>query len=108
MEIEEQTKKFTTKEFLDLCLTINLSVSPVSTIKDVASLEFVSKELLKTVLPNGKTVSLFPSSTETDFLKNNNNTLSCAPHLGEQNTKIFTEAGFTEAEIVNMKNENVI
>ncbi len=108
MEIEEQTKKFTTKEFLDLCLTINLSVSPVSTIKDVASLEFVSKELLKTVLPNGKAVSLFPSSTETDFLKNNNNTLSCAPHLGEQNTKIFTEAGFTEAEIVNMKNENVI
>ncbi len=107
-EIEKLTKKYTTEEFVDLCLSINLSVSPVSSIKDVASLEFVSLTLLKTKLPNGKIVSLFPSSAETEFLKKNNNTLSCAPRLGEQNEKIFAEAGFYELEIKKLKKDNVI
>jgi len=107
-EIEEHTKKYTTKEFVELCLSINLAISPVSTIKDVASLEFVSKELLKTKMPNGKTVSLFPPSIETEFLKKNNNTLSCAPRLGEQNKKVFAEAGFNETEIKKLEKDNVI
>lgn len=107
-EIEKLTKKYTTKEFVDLCLSINLSVSPVNSIKDVAALEFISNELLKTKLPNGKTVSLFPSSTETDFLKMKENILTCAPHLGEQNKKVFKEVGFYEAEIEKMKKDNVI
>lgn len=107
-EIGKITKKYTTKEFVDLCLSINLSVSPVNTIKDVASLEFIAKGLIKTILPNGKTVALFPSSTETNFLKNNNNTLSCAPHLGEQNEKVFGEIGFYEVEIEKLKKDNII
>jgi crotonobetainyl-CoA:carnitine CoA-transferase CaiB-like acyl-CoA transferase len=80
----------------------------VNTIKDVASLEFVSRELIKTKLPNGKTVSLFPSSSETAFLKKNNNQLSCAPRLGEQNKKIFSEAGFSKTDIDNLVENNVI
>jgi crotonobetainyl-CoA:carnitine CoA-transferase CaiB-like acyl-CoA transferase len=107
-EIGEHTKRYTTKEFTDLCLSINLSVSPINTIKDVASLKIVSKEMLKTKMPNGKTVSLFPSSTETEFLKKNNNTLSCAPRLGEQNKIIFTEAGLLEEEIISLEMDNVI
>ena len=107
-EIGEHTIKYTTVEFVDLCLSINLSVSPVNSIKDVASLEIISKEMLKTTMPNGKTVSLFPSSIETDFLKKNNNTLPCAPHLGEQNKKVFSEAGFSEEEIIGLEKNNVI
>ncbi|MCX6290261.1 MAG: CaiB/BaiF CoA-transferase family protein [Bacteroidetes bacterium] len=108
MEIGEQTKKYSTREFVDLCLCINLSVSPVNTIKEVSSLEFISKELLKTQLSDGKTVSLFPSSVETEFLKNNHHTLTCAPRLGEQNEKIFSEAGFRKEEIKSMEIENII
>ena len=89
LEIGEHTKKFTTKEFVDLCLSINLSVAPVNTIKDVASLEFISKKLLKTKLPDGKTVSLFPPAVETEFLKEKGYFLTLAPHLGEQNAKII-------------------
>ncbi|MEK6615511.1 MAG: CaiB/BaiF CoA-transferase family protein [Bacteroidota bacterium] len=107
-EIAEHTKKYTTKEFEKLCLGINLAVSPVNTIKDVALLEFISKEMLKTKMPDGKTVSLFPSSTETEFLKNNNNTLSCAPRHGEQNKKVYVEAGFSEREIISFEKNKVI
>ncbi|MCX6294501.1 MAG: CaiB/BaiF CoA-transferase family protein [Bacteroidetes bacterium] len=107
-EIGEYTKKYSTKEFVELSLKINLSVSPVNTTKDVAALDFVSKGLIKTVLPDGKIVSLFPSSVETDFLKANNNVLAFAPRLGEQNNKVFSESGFSEAELNEMVKNNVI
>ncbi len=107
-EIGSHTADYTTLEFVDLCLSINLSVSPVNTIKDIAAMEFVSKELLKTKLPDGRIVSLFPSSTETEFLKKNNYTLSCAPHLGEQNNIVYTEAGFEDDEIKSFVKNNVI
>lgn len=90
-EIEEQVNKFTTSEFVDLCLSINLSVAPVNTIKEVASLEFISKKLLKTILPDGRIVSLFPPASETEFLKEKGYCLSLAPHLGEHNEKIISE-----------------
>lgn len=107
-EIGELTKNYSTKEFVDFSLRINLAVSPVNTIKDVASLDFISQELIKTELPNGKSVALFPSSVQTDFLKENANTLSCAPRLGEQNQKVFAEAGFSKEEITILKQTNVI
>src|ERR1035437_2202553 len=107
-EIGEHTKKYTTNEFRDLCLSIDLAVSPVNTIKDVASLEFISKEMLKTKMPDGKTVSLFPPSGETEFLKKNNNILTCAPRLGEQNKKVYAEAGFSEVEISDLEKNKVI
>lgn len=107
-EIGEHTKKYTTSEFTDLCMSINLSVSPVNSIKDVAALNIVSKEMLKTKMPDGRMVSLFPSSAETDFLKKQNNLLSCAPRLGEQNKKVFSEVGFLEEEIIGLEKNNVI
>ena len=107
-EIGSLTANYTTKEFTTLCLSINLSVSPVNSIKDVASLDFISKEMLKTKMPNGKTVSLFPSSMATDYLKSKDNMLSCAPRLGEQNGKVLSEAGFSEEEQAKLVETQVI
>ncbi len=90
-EIGELSNTFTTKEFVDLCLSINLSAAPVNTIKEVASLEFISNKLLKTKLPDGTIVSLFPPAVETEYLKDKGYCLSLAPHLGEHNEKIITE-----------------
>lgn len=107
-EIGELTKKYKTTEFVDLCLHTNLSVSPVNSIKDVASLDIISKTMLKTTMPDGKIVSLFPSSQETDYLTKNNNTLACAPRLGEQNRSVFSEAGLSNEEIYKLVQNNVI
>ena len=107
-EIGELTKTFTTKEFVNLCLSINLSVSPVNTIKEVSSLDFVSKEMLKTNLPDGNMVSLFPSSTETEFLKKNHNILPCAPHLGEHNKNILIEIGLSDNGINKLERGKII
>ena len=107
-EIGELTKRYSTKEFTELCLCINLSVSPINTIKEVASLEFIAREMLKTKMPDGRVVSLFPPSFETAFLKTNNNTLTCAPRLGEQTRKVIAEAGYTIDERTILEKNNVI
>lgn len=107
-EIGEQTKKYTTKEFVDLCLSLNLSVAPVNSVKQVADLEFVKNAMLKTVLPDGKEAKLFPPSHNTDYLEKNNFSLKCSPRLGEQNNKIFSEVGFSEEEIKKLESEKVV
>ena len=107
-EIGERSKRFSTNEFVDLCLNINLSVSPVHTIKEVAGLNFLKGNLIGTRLPDGRTVSLFPSAVATDYLKEMKNILSCAPKLGEQNAKIYGELGVTQIEMKLLEEANII
>ena len=107
-EIGELTVNYSTADFASLCLGINLSVSPVNSIEDVAQLEVVSEAMVKTVLPDGKTVPLFPAPQETEFLAKNNYVLGFAPRLGGQNNGVFKEAGFTEGEIIGLEQNNII
>lgn len=108
IEIGELTKNFTTSAFVDHCRKLSLSVAAVNTIKDVAQLEFIEPNMLKTTLPNGQEVSLFPPAGDTDFLKKNKYHLSCSPRLGENNAEIFQQAGIDASEISRLKNENTI
>ena len=108
VEIGELTKNYTTREFVDFCLSLNLSVAPVNSIKEVAELEFVKKYFMKTILPNGKEAELFPPSYNTTFIEENNFTLKCSPRLGEQNEIVMKQIGLSEDEIKNLQNKNVI
>ena len=86
-------KKYTTTEFIEVCLMNGLAVAPVNDIMQVGELDFIKKLMVKTVLPNGKEVMLFPAPMETEFLKEINNVMGLPPRLGEHNDKIFKEAG---------------
>lgn len=107
-EIGALSKKFTTKEFVDHCLSIALSVAPINSIKDVAELEFIKKYFVKAKLPSGKEANISPASHNTEFLEKNNFTLSCSPRLGEQNEKLLKEIGFSETNINELKKERII
>ncbi len=107
-EIGAITANFTTAEFVACCLQMNLSVAPVNTVKNVAELPFVKKNVIKTTLPDGREVALSPPSYSTEFLKENNFRLSCAPRLGEQNKQVYTSCHFNEEEIMRMQNEKII
>jgi len=98
-EIGELSKNYTTKEFFELCISLNLSAAPVNTVKEVAQLEFVDKNMLRTNLPNGKEAKLSPASYNTEFLKQNKFSLTCSPRLGEQNNKVYKQIGMNEDEI---------
>lgn len=107
-EIGVLTRKFTTKEFTQLCLSLDLSVAPISSIKEVAALEYVNSVMLKTNLPDGKQVKLSPPSHSTKFLDKNNFSLKCSPRLGEQNIPVLKECGLEESEIKKLESEKVI
>ncbi len=108
VEIGEQTKRYTTKEFVDFCLSLNMAVAPVNTVKQVAELEFVNKYMIKTNLPEGKEVKLSPPSHNTDFLEKNNFSLKCSPRLGEQNEIVLKEIGMNKTQINSLKENGII
>jgi len=99
---------YTTAEFVDVCSKSGLAVSPVNSTSEVAKLEFVKQNMLKTQLPSGKNISLFPASASSDFLTAVDFTLSCAPHLGEHNDKVYKEAGFNREQIKNLIDNKII
>ena len=97
-DIRKGLENYTTSEFIEVCLLLGLAVAPVNDVKQVGELDFIKKLMVKTVLPNGKEVMLFPAPMDTDYLKENNNLMSLPPRLGEHNNKIFKEAGIIEQD----------
>ncbi|OGU39692.1 MAG: hypothetical protein A2X61_10050 [Ignavibacteria bacterium GWB2_35_12] len=107
-DIRQGTKLYTNSEFIKVCVENNLAVAPVNTIPEVANLEFVKKNMLKTKLPLGKTVELFTAPINTDFLMQRDMNLELAPRLGEHNDSIFKEIGLSSEEIEKLKEEGII
>jgi crotonobetainyl-CoA:carnitine CoA-transferase CaiB-like acyl-CoA transferase len=99
---------YTTKAFIEVCLSENLAVAPVYSVKEVAELDFVKKQMIKTQLPDGKDVALSPAPMATDFLAQSDNRLSCAPRLGQHNDAILQETGLSEDEIQGLKEQGII
>ena len=64
--------------------------------------------MVKTNLPNGDEVKLFPAPMETEFLTQNNHKIKCAPKLGENNESILSEIGMTHSDISHLQNEGII
>lgn len=107
-DINKGLKSYTTNEFIEICIEQNLAVAPVNTTQDVAELDFVKKNMLKTLLPSSRQAALFPAPVETEFLKDNNYLLKCAPRLGEDNKKILMEAGFSILDIERFAEEGIL
>ncbi len=107
-DIRKGLENYRTNEFIERCISNRLAVSPVNSTKDVAQLEFIKKNMIKTSLPDKRKVALYPAMSETEYLTKNDNFLKCAPHLGENNSEIFQEIGFSISEIELMKSKGII
>ncbi len=97
-DIRKGLENYTTTEFIEVCLSLGLAVAPVNDVKQVGELDFIKKLMVKTVLPNGEEVMLFPAPMDTDYLKERNNVMSLPPRLGEHNDKVFKEAGIIDQD----------
>ena len=76
--------------------------------KEVGEQEFVDKLMIKTTLASGREIKLFPAPMDTNYLAEHNNEMAAPPRLGEHNKSVLTEAGLTENEINELKEENLI
>ncbi len=101
-------QSYTTAEFINICTDQNLAVAPVNSTADVAKLDFARDNMMKTTLPSGKTVPLFPAPVITDYLKEVDFTLSTSPSLGEHNDLIYKEIGFSDSQINELKKNKII
>lgn len=107
-EIGHITKQYSTVDFVELCLSMNLSVAPVHSIREVAGLDFVKNHAMKTQLPNGTVAVLSPPSYDTSFLEQHQYMLSCSPRLGEHNQEIYTACGIDKHEIKELTDNKII
>lgn len=101
-------QNYTTGEFIAVCAHLNLAAAPVHTTTEVARLDFVQNNMLKTQLPSGKTVRLFPAPVKTGHLEEVDFTLSCAPRLGEHNNLIYREIGYSDFQITELRTNTII
>ena len=107
-EMRKGMVKYTTAEFVELGSRLGLAVSPVNNTVQVSELEFIKSKMMKSTLPNGKKGELFPAPVDTEFLIENDYTFSPAPRLGQDNKKIYAEAGFSGEEINDLINNSII
>ena len=107
-EIRKGMKNYTTAEFVEIGSKLGLAVSPVNSTVEVSKLEFIHPFMMRSQLPSGKDLSLVPAAVNSDFMKENNFTFSCAPHLGEHNEKVYNEAGFNKQQIEELISNNII
>lgn len=107
-EIGEITMKYTTIAFYEFCLSLQLSVAPVNSIREVSALEFVKSSMVKTTLPDGRVVNMTPACHTSEFLKSNDFMMDGAPRLGGDNDTVLTEAGITQEELSLLKNNQIV
>lgn len=107
-EIGAISRRFSTSGFFEFCLKLNLSVSPVNSVKEVAELEYVEKAAIKTKAPDGRLVTLSPPSHPTTFLESKRNRMEPAPGLGEHTKKILEECGLAEKETKELTERKII
>ncbi len=107
-DIRQGTILYTTDEILNLFKKNNLAAAPVNTLQEVAQLDFIRNNYVKTNFPDGKIIKLFPAPVNTEFLNKKENTLNFTPKLGEHNFKIYTEIGLSEAQINKLILDGVI
>ncbi|MFH1754993.1 MAG: CaiB/BaiF CoA-transferase family protein [Candidatus Latescibacterota bacterium] len=82
--------------------------SPITPIEEVASLPFVSSELLQTTLPDGRTVRVPPPAVRTEHLDRTGRTLPFAPAYGEHTDSLLGEAGMSPDEIKALRDQGVV
>lgn len=107
-DIRKGLQNYTTDDFLRICTDLNLAAAPVHSTQQVAQLDFVKKYMLRTQIPSGREVSLFPAPVVTDFLSESAYLMKIAPRLGEHNGLIYKEIGLTIEEIQGLKEREII
>ncbi|MFC2114440.1 CaiB/BaiF CoA transferase family protein [Bacteroidota bacterium] len=107
-DIRTGLKNYTTAEFIRICTALNMAVAPVHTTTEVSKLDFVKNNMMKTTLPSGRKVPLFPAPVANDYLAEVDFSFNCPPRLGEHNNLIFRESGLTDSQINELKNNKII
>jgi crotonobetainyl-CoA:carnitine CoA-transferase CaiB-like acyl-CoA transferase len=104
------TKKFTTKELIDIFTKATIAISKVNTIEEVVEDPLVKPNLIRSKDPKtGIEITIAPPPLDTFFLKSVNRMLNFPPRFGEHNGEIFSGLlGYSTAQLKEFKEKNII
>lgn len=108
--INAVTKKFRTKELIDIFNKATIAISKVNTIEEVVQDPLVKPNLLRSKDPKtGTEITIAPPPLMTPSLKSANRTLSFPPRFGEHNEEIYGSLlGYSSAQLKEFKEKNII
>ena len=109
-QIEEITKRFSTKEIVDIFNERTIPISKINTIEEVTQDPLVNEKLLSAKDPTtGTEITLAPSPYSTPYLESVKRVLSFPPRFGEHNEELYGAAlGMSTGAIAELKEKGVI
>jgi len=104
------TKRFTTKELIDIFNKATIPISKVNSIEEVVEDPLVKPNLIRSRdVKTGLKITIAPSPYATPFLKSVNHSLSFPPRFGEHNEEIYGGLlGYSAAQLKEFKEKNII
>lgn len=109
-KINAITKKFTTKELIDIFNRATIAISKVNRIEEVVEDPLVKPNLIRSKDPKtGTEITIAPPPLNTSYLKSVNRKLSFPPRFGEHNEEIYSGLlGYSSAQLKEFKERNII
>lgn len=108
--INEMTKRFKTKELIEIFNKATIPISKVNPIEEVVEDPYVRPNLLRAKDPKtGLEITIAPPPYATSYLKSVNRTLRFPPRFGEHNEEIYGGLlGYSVAQLKAFKEKNII
>jgi formyl-CoA transferase len=104
------TKKFTTKELIDICNKATIAISKVNSIEEVVEDPLVKPNLIRSKDPKTRMeITIAPPPFVTPYLRAVNKNLTFPPRFGEHNEDIYSGLlGYGKAQLKELKEKNII
>jgi formyl-CoA transferase len=104
------TKKFTTKELIDICNKATIAISKVNSIEEVVEDPLVKPNLIRSKDPKTRMeITIAPPPFVTPYLRAVNKNLTFPPRFGEHNEEIYSGLlGYGKAQLKELKEKNII
>ncbi len=108
--INAVTKKFSTRQLIDIFNKATIAISKVNTIEEVVEDPLVKPNLIRSKDPKTAIeITIAPPPINNSYLKSVNRMLSFPPRFGEHNGEIYSGLlGYSAAQLKEFKEKNII
>lgn len=106
--LAEITAEHTTDDVAEALRSCGIPHSPITRIEDVLELPFVEETALRTRAPDGREVRLPPPAVPVDHLDEIGRELPFPPAYGEDTDRVLFEAGCSEDEVAELREEGIV
>jgi formyl-CoA transferase len=108
--INAVTRKFTTKQLIDIFNKATIAISKVNTIEEVVEDPLVKPNLIWSKDPKtGMEIAIAPPPVSNPYLKSINRMMSFPPRFGEHNEEIYVGLlGYNTGQLKEFKGKNII